>query len=333
MTRVNSLSPSRCGVTRCKRNTSPRIEIRVAAHVECQITVHHHGPPAHRIPLPHCLFTQGGRDPPNACPLRHPTSAGGLSGLLDHLTESVAPGCLGDGGGAIAGKDVTGGGNGCGIDMSANQDRALLDSLLPAVRFPAVEAGLPERSGDTPSDMTGRFSQPGGQGPIRHNRTDARKYERDCGKKVGAELSQLGRPSRILDLGSRRRARGFGERAFLIMRPRHHGDSFPRNAERTQTSRSRCRRRRIIEEGENERVHRETLLRHIPVTRPHPQTGTLRHDFDRSPFAFAALDRLCRRIAEQVLVSQLPRHGRERLFQLSCVSQLKRTSTGQDREL
>jgi hypothetical protein len=88
----------------------------------------------------------------------------------------------------------------CGlIYVGTNQDRALLDLLLPTIRLGALESSLVERPGDPSSNVTGRLAQARRQRTVRHDWPDSGKHERDRRKQVPAQLTQPGRSPRVFD--------------------------------------------------------------------------------------------------------------------------------------
>ena len=75
------------------------------------------------------------------------------------------------------------------VDVGANKDCALFDSLLPAIGLGALESGLPQRPRNATGDVPGRLSQPGRERAVRDDWPDSRKHQRNCGKQVGTELA------------------------------------------------------------------------------------------------------------------------------------------------
>ena len=131
--------------------------------------------------------------------VRHLNGTSGRDRLREYLTVSIAPGCLGHRNRTIPLKDVAGGWHGSRVDMRADQDRPLLDSLLPPLGLLPLESGLVQCAGDATRDVSSRLSQSRCQRSIGHYRTNAGKHQCNCGEKVRAQLTQLRGTSRILD--------------------------------------------------------------------------------------------------------------------------------------
>ncbi len=83
--------------------------------------------------------------------------------------------------------------------MGTNQDRALLDLLLPAIRLGALESSLVERPGDPAGNVSGRLAQARRQRTVHHDWPDSWKHERDRREQVAAQLTQPGRSPRVFD--------------------------------------------------------------------------------------------------------------------------------------
>ena len=74
-------------------------------------------------------------------------------------------------------------------------------------------------------------------------------------------------------------------------------------------------------------------IAHVAVARTHANGAAIHGHDDRTPLVLPWHDRLCRTVAEQVLMPQLAGDGGERLRQLFRLTDVERTAAGQRRQL